>query len=90
MGLPSLFLMLCVLLAFGLTALRLRRKHPHPVDRGLGVLYLSSLSAVLVSCMLGSRFSDEALVGGFWILSAMVVVVGRAGQGRRPRRLSHG
>ena len=59
------------------------------MDRGLGVVYLSSLAAVLVSCMLGSRFSDEALVGGFWILSAMVVVVSRAGRAR-PRRLSRG
>jgi O-antigen ligase len=88
MGLPSLALMLLVLASFGLIALRLRLRHPHWLDRALGAAYLSSLGAVLVSCLLGSRFSDEALIGGFWILSALVVVVGKARP--RPRRRLHG
>jgi O-antigen ligase len=89
MGLPSLFLMLCVLATFGFTALRLRLRHPHPLDRALGAMYLSSLAAVLVSCLLGSRFSDEALIGGFWVVSALVVVVGKTGR-PRARRLLRG
>lgn len=76
MGLPSTFLLLLLFLAWARTALRLRFRRRHPVDRRLAVAFLGCLVGVFVSCMFGSRFSDEALVGWFWILAAMVVVVG--------------
>jgi O-antigen ligase len=85
MGAPSLALLLVLFLVWGATALRVRFKHRHPVDRRLSLVFLGSLAAVLVSCMLGSRFSDDALIGGFWLLAGMVVVVGRLGRRRRRR-----
>jgi O-antigen ligase len=86
MGLPSLVLLLLLFLIWGRTALRLRFRRHHPVDRRLGLAFLGSLIGVGTSCMLGSRFSDEALVGWFWMLAAMVVVLGRLREPRRPAR----
>jgi O-antigen ligase len=85
-GLPSLALLLLLFAAWGLLALRLRFRHRHPVDRSLGLAFLGTLVGVLVSCMLGSRFSDEALIGWFWIMAALVVVATRFREGPRPRR----
>ena len=87
MGLPSLGLLLLLFLTWGSTALRLFLRRHHPLDRRLALAFLGSLAGVLVSCLLGSRFSDEALVGWFWILAALVVVVSRLREPRRaPRR----
>jgi len=85
-GLPSLAVLLLLFAAWGLLALRLRLGHRHPVDRSLGLAFLGSLVAVIVSCMLGSRFSDEALIGWFWMLAALVVVATRFREPPRPRR----
>ena len=85
-GLPSLALLLLLFAAWGILALRLRFGHRHPVDRSLGLAFLGSLVAVIVSCMLGSRFSDEALIGWFWMLAALVVVAGHFRKRPRPRR----
>jgi O-antigen ligase len=85
-GLPSLALLLLLFAAWGVLALRLRFGHRHPVDRSLGLAFLGSLVAVIVSCMLGSRFSDEALIGWFWMLAALVVVASRFREPPRPRR----
>jgi O-antigen ligase len=86
-GLPSLALLLLLLLTWGLTALRLRFKRRYHVDRALTLAFLGSLVALVVSCMLGSRFSDEALISWFWVLAALVVVVSRLREPprRRPR-----
>jgi O-antigen ligase len=86
MGVPSLLLLLLLYLAWATAALRIHRRHRHPVDRRLAVAFLGCLAAVLVSCMLGSRFSDEALIAWFWILAALVLVVGRWREPRRPLR----
>jgi O-antigen ligase len=86
-GVPSLVLLLLLFAAWGLLALRLRFRRRHPVDRSLGLAFLGSLVGVLVSCMLGSRFSDEALIGWFWILAALVVTASRFRE-LRPRRHS--
>jgi O-antigen ligase len=83
MGVPSLLLLLIVYAAWALAALRLRARRRDPIDRSLGLAFLGSLAGVLVSCMLGSRFSDEALIGWFWMLAALVVVLG-AGRRRHP------
>jgi O-antigen ligase len=85
MGLPSALILLLLFVAWARTALRLRFRRRHPVDRRLGLAFLGSLVAVVLSCTFGSRFSDEALVGWFWMLGALVVVAGRL---REPRRLS--
>ncbi len=92
MGVPSLLLLLLLYLTWGTVALRLYRRRRHPVDRRLALAFLGSLVAVLVSCMLGSRFSDEALIAWFWILAAMLLVVGRLREPSGPlrrRRLPH-
>jgi O-antigen ligase len=92
LGLPSLGLVLTLYLVWAGKALRLRRRR-HWLDRRVGLALLGSLAAVLVSSMLGSRFSDEALVGYFWVLAALVVVVsrlrplGERPSGRRPPSL---
>lgn len=86
MGVPSLLILLLLYLAWGKAALRLHRKRRHPVDRRLALAFLGSLVAVLVSCMLGSRFSDEALIAWFWILAAAVLAVGRLREANRPAR----
>jgi O-antigen ligase len=77
MGVPSLLLLLVLFVSWAAVALRIHRKHRHPVDRSLALAFLGSMMAVLVSCMVGSRFSDEALIAWFWMLAALVVVVGR-------------
>jgi len=85
-GLPSLALLLLLFASWGLLALRLRLRHRHPVDRGLGLVFMGSLVGVLVSGLLGSRFSDEALVAWFWILAATVVSASRFRIRPRPSR----
>ncbi len=76
-GLPTLALLLLLFAAWGLLALRLRGRRRHPADRVLGTAFVGCLTGVVVSCLLGSRFSDEALVGWFWILAALVVASSR-------------
>jgi O-antigen ligase len=85
-GIPSLLLLLLLFAAWGVLALRLRFAHRHPVDRNLGIAFLGTLVGVLVSCMLGSRFSDEALIAWFWILAALVVVASHFRERPRARR----
>jgi O-antigen ligase len=92
MGVPSLLLLLILFVAWSAVALRIHRKHRHPVDRSLAAAFLGCLVAVLVSCTVGSRFSDEALIAWFWMLAAMVLVVSKMRDPRRPtrrRRLAH-
>lgn len=68
LGLPGLAALILLLLWSGAAAVVSRLKGVHPTERLLGLSCLGSLLAVMVSCMFGSRFADEALVGGFWIL----------------------
>ena len=86
-GLPTLALLLLLFAAWALLALRLRFRHRHPVDRSLGLAFLGTLGGVVVSGLLGSRFSDEALIGWFWMLAALVVAASRFRIGRPARRL---
>jgi putative inorganic carbon (HCO3(-)) transporter len=85
MGVPSLLLLLLLYFVWGVAALRLFLRRRHPVDRRLALAFLGSLIGVLVSCLLGSRFSDEALVGWFWILAGMLLVIRRLREPRRRR-----
>jgi O-antigen ligase len=86
-GLPSLALLLLLFVLWGLLALRLRLRHPGAFERSVGLAFLGCLAGVVVSGMLGSRFSDESLIGWFWILAALLVVSSRAGARRPLRRL---
>jgi O-antigen ligase len=84
MGLPALFLLLLFLAALAATAARMyfgRRISP---DRPLGLACLGMLVGLVVTCMLGSRFSDESLIGYFWMLAALTVVVSRLPLPHRP------
>ena len=77
MGVPSTLLLFLIFFVWGRTALRLRFRRRHPVDRRLALAFLGTLAGVTLSCMFGSRFSDEALVGLFWMMGGLVVVVAR-------------
>jgi len=51
------------------TALWLRVNGTHELDRRLAMAFVGVIGGVLVSCMFGSRFSDECLIGCFWVLA---------------------
>jgi O-antigen ligase len=85
-GLPALAVLLLLLAAWALVGLRLRFRHRHRVDRTLGLAFLGSLAGVVVSGLLGSRFSDEALVAWFWMLAGMTVAASRFRAAPRARR----
>jgi len=86
MGVPSTLLLLLIFFVWGRKALWLRFRRRHPVDRRLALAFLGTLAGVVLSCMFGSRFSDEALVALFWILGALVVVVARLREPPPPLR----
>ncbi|HEY7413316.1 MAG TPA: O-antigen ligase family protein [Vicinamibacteria bacterium] len=87
MGVPALAVLLALFAAWAAAGLRLHRGRRHPVDRRLALAFLGSLSAVAVSGMLGSRFSEEALIGCFWVLAGLTMAVaGMREPPRRPRR----
>jgi hypothetical protein len=75
MGVPALVVMVVMLLSLGGTALLAYFRATHAVDRPLALGFLASLTAVIVSCLFGSRFAEEGLIGGFWLLAAAVVRV---------------
>jgi O-antigen ligase len=86
-GLPALGLLLVLFAAWALLGLRLRFRHAHPVDRSLGLAFLGTLGGVVTSGLLGSRFSDEALIGWFWMLAGLAAAASRFRTGSRARRL---
>jgi len=59
----------------GAAALRVSLRRRNPLDRRVGLTLLGTLGSLMVSCMLGSRFSQEALIAYFWILAALLAVV---------------
>jgi O-antigen ligase len=86
MGLPMLFLNLLVHWCFAALALRLYFRRRMLVDRTLGLAFLGSQVGVLVSCMLGSRFSDEALITYFWMMGGMLCVMSTLREPLPPRK----
>jgi O-antigen ligase len=78
MGLPALAVFVVLLAMAMVTALKIYfRPGSPPSDRTMALAFIGSEIGVMTSCMLGSRFSDEALVGEFWILIALVLVLNR-------------
>jgi O-antigen ligase len=86
MGLPELLMLLLLHCCFAILALRLYLKRRMLVDRVLGLSFIGCQVGVLVSCMLGSRFSDEALITFFWMMAAMLCVVSRMREPLPPRK----
>jgi len=86
MGLPALATAVTLLLALALAAARVHLFRRHRVDRTVALAFLGSWAGLIVSCMLGSRFSDESLISYFWILGALVAVVRRLPEPGRLRR----
>lgn len=70
LGLPGLGVLVSLLAWSGAASVASRLRGVHPTERLMGLACCGSLMAVIVSCMFGSRFSEEALIGGFWILMA--------------------
>lgn len=87
MGLPALATALALLLALALAATRAYFRRRHPVDRTVALAFLGCWVGLIVSCLLGSRFSDESLISYFWILGALVAVVRRLPAHSRRRRV---
>jgi O-antigen ligase len=87
MGIPTLLLLLVFLAWLGAVALRISLRRRNPLDRRVGLTLLGTLGSLVVSCMLGSRFSQEALIAYFWILAALLAVVRQLREPiRRPAR----
>jgi putative inorganic carbon (hco3(-)) transporter len=86
MGLPGAFSQILCLFWLGGTAVWLRFKGTHALDRRLGIVMAGVIGGVIVSCLFGSRFSDECLIGCFWVLAGTMralVVLERQEAGRR-------
>jgi O-antigen ligase len=77
LGIPMFLLMATLLLTLLGTAVYVYLKRQDPVDRTLGLSMAGTVVAVIVSCMFGSRFSDEGLIGYFWLMSALLISVRR-------------
>jgi len=81
LGIPAAIVMVSMLLWLGATTsvLYFRRRHAHK-ERGLPLAFLGCWAAVVASCVFGSRFSDETVIGYFWILAALVIVLHHLGR----------
>jgi O-antigen ligase len=72
LGVPAAVVMIVLLLWLGAGAAIVYFRGRTWVDRALALGFLGTLAAVAVSCSFGSRFSDENLIGCFWISAALV------------------
>jgi O-antigen ligase len=72
LGAPALALMVALLLWLAADAVAVYMRGRTRVDRMVSLGFLGTSVAVAVSCAFGSRFSDENLIGLFWILAALV------------------
>jgi O-antigen ligase len=75
LGLPALGVMLLLMGSIGASAAIVYFRKKDPFDRALALAVLGSLVGVMVSCVFGSRFADEALISYFWILVALLRVL---------------
>jgi O-antigen ligase len=56
-------------------ALYLYFSRRHPLDRGLALAFVGTSVGVMASCMFGSRFSEDGVIGYYWLMVAMLVVL---------------
>lgn len=75
LGVPALFVMLGLLATLLHKSLRLYFRRRHPFDRMMALGMLGSVTALVCTFMLGSRFSDENFIGYFWTLAAFLMVI---------------
>jgi len=80
LGIPALIVMVIMLLWLGATTVALYfRRHAH-AERALPLAFLGTWAATVVSCIWGSRFSDGSVIGLFWILAALIIVLRHLGR----------
>jgi O-antigen ligase len=77
MGIPALLLLLLFLAVVAATAVGVYLRRRLAPDRPLALACVGMIAAICVSCMLGSRFSDESMIGYAWVIAALTVVVAR-------------
>jgi O-antigen ligase len=77
MGIPALLLLLLFLAVLAVTAVGVYFRRRLAPDRPLALACVGMVAAICVSCMLGSRFSDESMIGYAWVIAALTVVVAR-------------
>jgi len=77
MGLPGLVAMVLVILAFGLRSVWLYFSRRNSLDRALALGMCGTLAGIIASCMFGSRFSDDGVIGFFWMLGAALIITGK-------------
>jgi O-antigen ligase len=77
MGIPGLVAMVLVILAFGLRAFWLYFTRRNSLDRALALGLCGTIAGIIASCMFGSRFQDDGVIGFFWMLAAGMVIMGK-------------
>jgi O-antigen ligase len=77
MGIPALLLIVLFLAVLAATALSVYFRRRLAPDRPLALACVGMVVGILVSCMLGSRFSDESMIGYAWVIAGLTVVVAR-------------
>ena len=80
LGIPMLIAMVIVLLWLGASTVVLYFKRDARKDRALSLAFLGTWAATVTSCVWGSRFSDGSVIGYFWILAALVIVLRHLGR----------
>ena len=75
LGIPAAMVMVVMLLWLAATTTVLYFRRRAREDRALPLAFLGTWAATVSSCFWGSRFSDESVIGYFWILAALIVVL---------------
>jgi O-antigen ligase len=75
MGIPAGVTMVLLFLSIAGASLAQYFRRPLDFDRCLALGVLASLVGLAASCVFGSRFSDENLMGEFWVLVGMLRVL---------------
>jgi O-antigen ligase len=83
LGAPAAVVMVVLLLWLGGESLLLYLGGRTWVDRTIALGFVGTVVAVAVSCSFGSRFSDENLIGLFWIMAALVRTLRAGAPARR-------
>jgi O-Antigen ligase len=84
MGIPALLAMAVLLVHISSLAVPLYFRRTDLFDRSLALALVGSVTGLVVSCLFGSRFTDENLMCQFWVLVASVRVLGFLPAGVEP------